>query len=196
MPGHMLVGKAAISCLKCVLKLILNVRAVVKSRLFKIVEGFLFVMTENTKLFMFLRSPSTPHMYRVWKQFLVASCAVPSPACSDHSSRDNQGTRGCSTCWESKWWMRVHGSTLGSIFYVLVLFCYDIGPYSVGYKVQLLGWMWRLPRGILTNYVSELESCIMTLDLNLSLDLTRHPEFSPPLQLCDSESRAQFSKKN
>lgn len=48
-----------------------------------------------------------------------------------------------------------------------------------------------------TRTVSGLKSCIMTLELLLDpqVNLTRHPESTPVIQLCDSESQAQFSVK-
>lgn len=99
---------------------------------------FSVVMTE--KLFMAsLCSHLTTHVQGM-KELLVASFAFPSPARSDHSSCDNQGTRGRMKCWDSKWWMRICGSTLGCCYYLCQL-------RRLRFCLVILLWYWTIFSG-------------------------------------------------
>lgn len=108
------------------------------------------VMTEKGNLFMVsLCSHFTTHKltgYIKKKTLLyVASFAFLSPALSDHSSCDNQGTRGCFiTCWDSKamnedvWiytWMLLLPLPSRLRFCLCYFYC-DIGPFLVRDELQ------------------------------------------------------------
>lgn len=108
------------------------------------------VMTEKGNLFMVsLCSHFTTHTltgYIKKKTLLyVASFAFLSPALSDHSSCDNQGTRGCFiTCWDSKamnedvWiytWMLLLPLPSRLRFCLCYFYC-DIGPFLVRDELQ------------------------------------------------------------
>lgn len=65
------------------------------------------VTTANRNIFMASLYSHFPHIHRLWKHYCKWPLIFLSPACSDHSSCDNQGTWSV-TCWDSTWFMDLH----------------------------------------------------------------------------------------
>lgn len=159
----MLVGKAAILFVS---KRIVNVSCRKSYCLFSwrifcfdTYDHLSVVMTEEKETYLWCPSVLTAlHTCTGYESIAVSSLFgvfFVSPACSDHSSCDNQGTWGCITCWNLKWWMRICGSTLGCYYYLCqggyaFCLCYfmvilDHIQWGINFS-ESIGWMRCLPR--------------------------------------------------